>query len=330
MMVYDGTVSTKPHASDSLLLGGQALAYVLSRVNHTNQQTASTISDLATVVKAYRLDEFVAPNVDLPIGSHKITGLSDGTAPTDAATKGQMDAAIATASAGLSWKQPVRFATTANINLATTGLTAIDGVTPVAGDRVLVKNQTLGQANGIYIAAVGSWAAARSTDADSSAELQGGVLVPVDEGTVNADTVWMLSGDIATVGTTVQTWTQFGAGAAYTASGGVTLTGTNFTANVGTGMLVTSNQIVPDFGSGANKVMRAKIAVGYVGTTGQDVTINHALALAVKEDFIAEFFEVGVGKVLVGVSATDANNIVASFQTTPTTNQYRYQILGLS
>ena len=52
-------------------------------------------------------------------------------------------------------KDPCRLATTANDTLS--GLAARDGVTPVANDRVLVKNQSTASANGIYVAAAGAW-----------------------------------------------------------------------------------------------------------------------------------------------------------------------------
>jgi hypothetical protein len=54
---------------------------------------------------------------------------------------------------GIIWKQSVLTATTANIILS--GLQTIDSIVVVAGDRVLVKNQTNQAENGIYLA--GCW-----------------------------------------------------------------------------------------------------------------------------------------------------------------------------
>lgn len=110
------------------------------------------------------------------------------------------DAATLSASA---WKQPVRVATTANL-AALSGLLTIDGVTLVAGDRVLVKNQTAASQNGIYVAASGAWS--RATDADASADIVPGLHVRVTEGSSN-DGVWSLSttGTI-TLGTTSLTF----------------------------------------------------------------------------------------------------------------------------
>jgi hypothetical protein len=306
----------------------------LDRSFHTSTQTASTISDLATVVQAYRLDQFAAPNVDLSMGSHKITGLTAGTATGHAVEFDQLNAAIATANAGIVWKQPVRFATTANVaTLAGGAPTPVDGVTVALNDRVLVKNQSTAAQNGIYkVTTVGSGANGtwvRDTDADTAAELQGGVVVSVDEGTAGNNTMWMLSADVVTLGTDAVTWTQFGAGSSYTASLGVQLVGADFRANLGAGLTLSGNQIVPDY-TGTN-VMKRKVAVGAVGTGSVDITVNHALALANQDDYICEVVEVSThAKVLCGISSTDVNNIVLSFDTAPTSNQYRYQILGLS
>ena len=113
-------------------------------------------------------------------------------------------------------KASCRVATTANITLS--GEQTIDGVAVVAGDRVLVKDQTAGAENGIYVAATGAWA--RAEDANSAGDLTSGVLVPVEAGTENADTIWMLTTDGAiTIGTTALTW-QIKSGDASTARKG--------------------------------------------------------------------------------------------------------------
>lgn len=88
-------------------------------------------------------------------------------------------------------KQSVRVATTGNIALA--GLQTIDGIALVAGDRVLVKNQTVAKDNGLYIAAAGVWA--RALDADTSAEVTSALLVSVEQGATLADTRWQLVTD---------------------------------------------------------------------------------------------------------------------------------------
>lgn len=90
------------------------------------------------------------------------------------------------------FKHSVRVATTVNIALA--GLQTIDGVTLVAGDRVLVKNQAAAKDNGLYsVSAAGVWT--RSADADSSLEVTPGLFVHVERGGLNGDSIWQLVTD---------------------------------------------------------------------------------------------------------------------------------------
>ncbi len=93
----------------------------------------------------------------------------------------------------IAYKNPCRFATTANINLSTTGLTAIDGVTPVAGNRAFVKDQSAGAENGIYIAASTAWIRSRDFNAVSADSLEAGVSIFVQEGTANALNSYILT-----------------------------------------------------------------------------------------------------------------------------------------
>jgi hypothetical protein len=105
--------------------------------------------------------------------------------------------------AKLDHKNSVRAATTANIALS--GTQTIDGVALVAGDRVLVKNQASGAANGIYVVVGGAWS--RAADADANIEVTPGMIVPVEQGTANADSVWQLVTDAPiTLGTTALTF----------------------------------------------------------------------------------------------------------------------------
>lgn len=109
---------------------------------------------------------------------------------------------------GLTWKQPVRAATTANNTL--TGTQTVDGVAVGLGDRVLVRAQTNPVQNGIYQVGTSAWT--RTTDADTGIELVGATVF-VSQGTTLRNTTWqMTSGGPLTPGTDPQTWTQFGAG----------------------------------------------------------------------------------------------------------------------
>lgn len=119
------------------------------------------------------------------------------------ATREYVDAKILEELYKLDSKQSVRVATTANIELA--GLQTLDGVALAAGDRVLVKNQTVAKDNGLYIAVAGAWV--RALDADTSAEVTSALLVSVEQGATLADTRWQLVTDgVIVLGTTALTF----------------------------------------------------------------------------------------------------------------------------
>jgi hypothetical protein len=156
---------------------------------------------------------------DLNFGSaYRGVNLLDPINPQDAATKNYVDAM----KQALDIKDSVRAATTANITLA--GAQTIDGVSVVVGDRVLVKDQTAGQDNGIYIVGTVAWT--RSGDANTSAEVTAGMFTFVEEGTANGDSGWVLTTNGAiTLGTTPLAFTQFSGAGQITAGNGLTKTG---------------------------------------------------------------------------------------------------------
>ena len=158
-----------------------------------------------------------------------------------AATKGYVDSARS----GLDVKQSVRVATTAAINLSS-DLEAgdvVDGVTLVAGDRVLVKNQGTASENGIYVAvASAAGAASRATDADSNTEVTAGMFTFVEEGTVNADSGFVLTTDgPITLGSTSLVFVQFSGAGQITAGDGLTKSGNTINA-VGTASRISVSQ----------------------------------------------------------------------------------------
>ncbi|WP_252997460.1 phage tail protein [Pseudomonas thivervalensis] len=119
------------------------------------------------------------------------------------ATRQYVDSKILEELYKLDSKQSVRVATTASIAL--TGLQIVDGVTLVAGDRVLVKNQAAAKDNGIYVVGAAAWQ--RAPDADSSAEVTSAMILSVEQGATLADTRWQLVTDGAIVlGTTSLTF----------------------------------------------------------------------------------------------------------------------------
>ena len=126
---------------------------------------------------------------------------------------------------GLDFKDSVRVATTANISLSSAPA-AIDGVTLSSDDRVLVKDQSTGSQNGLYIFNGSGSAMTRATDADANAEVTSGMFTFVTEGSTNADSGFVLTTDGSiTVGTTALAFAQFSGAGQITAGAAMTKTG---------------------------------------------------------------------------------------------------------
>lgn len=205
------------------------VAYVDQEVSDVNNTIgALTTDDIAEGTDLYYTDARARAAVssgDNTLSYNSSTGVFTANTST-LALKSYVDEQVQASALGLDVKASVRVATTANITLANTQ--TIDGVSLSAGDRVLVKDQTDGTENGIYVVVDGgSWT--RSTDADSDSEVTAGLFTFVAEGSTYADTGWVIStNDDITVGTTSITWTQFSGAGQYTGGDGLTLTGTTF------------------------------------------------------------------------------------------------------
>ena len=197
--------------------------------------TVSKLTDFTTSVAAFRLDQFAAPTADVSHNNTKIINLADPVNAQDAATKNYVDSNLQ----GLKPKQSVKAASTANI-ATLSGTMTVDGIALVAGDRILVKDQTTASQNGIYAVAAGSWT--RTSDADTWSELVS-AFVFVEQGTTNADNGFVCTVDQGgTINTTAVNWVQFSGAGQITVNSPlsktgntISLSGTVAVANGGTG-----------------------------------------------------------------------------------------------
>ncbi|OJV23020.1 MAG: hypothetical protein BGO30_01195 [Bacteroidetes bacterium 41-46] len=214
----DATTLQGKYASDFILnteVANTGTAYKLIRANSQGKLAASITGDADTLDGKHASDFIPAEgnktiNGDITL-TGKLTLLGDPTANLHPATKQYVD----NIAQGLDPKQSVKVATTGSISLS--GLLNIDGVQLAAGDRVLVKSQTYASQNGIYVVASSSWTRSNDVLTPSS-------FVFVEQGTVNADTGWVISTDGAiTIGTTDINWIQFSS-AGVTVGDGVTIT----------------------------------------------------------------------------------------------------------
>lgn len=253
----------------------------LARANHTGSQLASTVSNFDTQVRTSRLDQMAAPTSAVGMGGQRVTNLADPSSSTDATTQQWVQNLVDTRVLGQDWKASVRLRAASNVTVSSPG-TTIDGVTMVAGDRVLLAAQTAPAENGIYTWSAAGSALVRATDADTSADVTAGLTVPVETGT-SADTIWLLTTDNPiTLGTTGLAFTQISAAGAYTAGTGLTLTGNQFTLTVPV--------VVASGGTGATTAVNARANLnvpqrGYAGdvgalTAGVGLAIAHGLGTA--------------------------------------------------
>lgn len=191
--------------------------------------TASKVSDFDTQVRNSRLDQMKAPTSSVNMGNQTLTNVATPVNDTDAANKSYVDLA----KQGLNPKGSVKAASTANI-AALSGVITIDGISLVAGDRVLLKNQTTASQNGIYVVSATAWA--RSDDASTWAELVS-AYVFVEQGATNADNGFLITVDAGgSLGTTDITVVQFTGAGQVIAGSGLSKSGNTLTVGSGTGI----------------------------------------------------------------------------------------------
>lgn len=292
----------------------------LARSNHTGTQLAATISDLATTVKAYRHDEFAAPTAAVSWGNQKITNLADPTAAQDAATKNYVDTQIQSAAAGIDCKASVRVVANANITLS--GTQTIDGISVVAGDRVLVRGQTTASQNGVYVCAAGAWS--RATDSDATGEITPGAFWFVEEGATYGKSQWRIENSGAiTVGTTGITINQFGAASGYVEGNGVDIVGNvlSVEAAVGGGLVVNAS------GVGVDTTMVVRKYAALLGDgAATSIVVTHSLST---QDVTVQVRDASTNNVVeCDIQATSANTVTLGFAIAPASNALRVVVHG--
>lgn len=259
----------------------------------------------------------------LDLQSQKITNLADPSAASDAANMAYVDSVAR----GLKWKAPVRAASTANVTLASPGAT-IDGVTLVAQDRLLLKNQTAPAENGLWVWTASGSALTRATDANTTGQMVPGTAVSIAEGTVNADKVYMITSDTTPIvpGTTATTWGILGgAGSAYTGGNGVDVTGTVISAvadpAAGAGIVV---------GAGGISVDASIVARKYSANIGNGSATSIAVVhnLGTKDVAVSLRQNSDDAAFLTDWVATSTTTITLIFAVAPTSNQHRVTVIG--
>ena len=259
----------------------------------------------------------VLTNLDFA-GVGRITSLPDPSSAQDAATKAYVDGAIE----GISWKEAVRVASVANINLTSPGST-IDGITMALNDRVLAKDQTDAKQNGIYIWSGAAVQMTRAADASTFAELEQAV-VTVEEGT-SQGTTYRQTAVNGTVGTDNISWSTFGVAvpdASETTAGKIEVA-TQSETDAGTDDARAVTPLKLKNYSGRAKRYAATIGDG--SATSYAVTHN----LGTRDCAVDVYRNSGAyDKVLTDVEHTDANTVTIKFASAPSSNAFRVVVVA--
>tara|TARA_R110000868_G_scaffold121883_1_gene323326 strand:- start:4093 stop:5754 length:1662 start_codon:yes stop_codon:yes gene_type:complete len=178
---------------------------------------------MTTTLTGFTNDQFNSPTM----ACNQITINNTPVDPTDGTNKAYVDLV----SGGFNYKNTTYASTTANLNAtyangaAGVGATltnagvqaafATDGTSPAVNSRILVQFETTQAYNGIYtLTTVGdgvtNWVLTRSLDYDTPAEMNPGDIVPVSDGTLYADTLWIQTQNVIAVGVTPVNFNQFG------------------------------------------------------------------------------------------------------------------------
>lgn len=257
--------------------------------------------------------------VDLDFGSlARILNLLDPTLAQHPATKAYVDSAVE----GLAWKDSVRVASTATINLAAPGA-SIDGITMVANDRFLAKDQATASANGIYIWNGSATPATRAVDMNSAPEVEQAVTT-VEEGTSAGSTFRQTAVNV-TLETTPLAWTAFGttAPAATTGTAGIAAIATQAEVDAG----VVSNKIVAPDTLKASKLFNKGVSLA-IGD-GAALTYNIDHNLNTRDVIVSVYRNSGnYDDVIADVTRPTVNRVTVGFAAAPAASAFRVVVQG--
>jgi hypothetical protein len=191
----------------------------------TGNASDLSVAQVNTILGDILANGTVPFTADQSLGGNRITNAGDPVGAQDLATKSYTDAAVA----ALNPEASVYAASTTNLvgtynngssgvgatfTITATGAFTLDGTTPPANTRILIKDQSSGFQNGVYtLTTAGSVGVSpvltRATDYNTPALINAAGLIPVINGTVNALTSWSQTSPITTIGVDALTYEEF-------------------------------------------------------------------------------------------------------------------------
>lgn len=247
----------------------------------------------------------------------KVVNLPSPSASGDAANKSYVDSLVE----GLAWKDSCRVATQSNISLSSPGA-SIDGISMVAGDRVLVRAQTTASQNGIYVWNGASTAMTRALDANTFAELEQAV-TSIEEGT-SASTTYRQDQVNGTIDSSSINWVSFGtaAPAASETTSGIAEIATQAETDAGTddARIITPAKLANWNG----RLRKVATSIGDGSATSYTVTHNLNTRDVTVEVYNASTYD----EVTTDVTHTTVNAVTVVFATAPASNAYRVVVVG--
>lgn len=259
----------------------------------------------------------VRSNLDF-LSNTRIVNLPDPASAQEPATKSYVDSAVE----GLAWKDSCRVATQANVNVSAPGA-SIDGVAMVAGDRVLVRAQTAGAENGIYVWAAAASPMTRALDCNAAAELEQAV-TSVEEGT-SANASYRQTSINFVLGSGAVAWATFGtatpAASESTAGSAEVATQGEVDAGADDQRFITPLKLA----TWSGRVRKFAANIGDGAATQYDVTHN----FSTEDVQVTVYRNSGVkDDVWCDVSRPSVNAVRINFASPPSSNQFRVVVIG--